>query len=191
MTITRAAIVEAAIRVLDDRGLAGLGMRALAERLGIKAASLYWHVKDKGEVLELVAEHISERIALDGPEGGGPEAFIVNALINYRARLLEVRDAVQIFSQKPPATPARAALIATMLRNLEQLGVRPENLITTANLLNNYVLSFVADELRWQRALPGDTKELFGYPFDLDFDRQFRYGVDVLLSGITAAPRVD
>ena len=56
--ITRERLVEAALALIDEEGLEGLSMRALADRLQVKAASLYWHVRDRGEVLELLAEAI-------------------------------------------------------------------------------------------------------------------------------------
>ncbi len=44
--------------LLDEAGFDGLTMRGLAQKLGIKAASLYWHVRDKQELLGLLAEEI-------------------------------------------------------------------------------------------------------------------------------------
>src|SRR5258708_21258133 len=37
-------------------------MRALADRLHVKAASLYWHVRDRRELLELLAESILDGV---------------------------------------------------------------------------------------------------------------------------------
>src|SRR5262249_44124972 len=51
-------IVQAALGLLDEVGFDGLTMRSLAARLGIKAASLYWHVHSKQELLGLLAEEI-------------------------------------------------------------------------------------------------------------------------------------
>ncbi len=60
--ITRERLVEAALALIDEEGLEGLSMRALADRLQVKAASLYWHVRDRGELLELLAEAILESV---------------------------------------------------------------------------------------------------------------------------------
>ncbi len=54
--LNREAVVQAALAMLDAVGVDGLSMRALADRLGVKAASLYWHLRDKDQLLELVAE---------------------------------------------------------------------------------------------------------------------------------------
>ena len=39
-------------------------MRALADRLEVKAASLYWHLRDKEQLLELVAEAVLDRVTV-------------------------------------------------------------------------------------------------------------------------------
>src|SRR4051812_49645631 len=56
--LTRDAIVEAALALLERDGLQGLSMRRLAQELGTGAASLYWHVGDKEELLSLMLDRI-------------------------------------------------------------------------------------------------------------------------------------
>ncbi|TMD33493.1 MAG: TetR family transcriptional regulator, partial [Chloroflexi bacterium] len=51
-----------ALGLINDEGLEGLSMRALADRLEVKAASLYWHVRDRRELLELLAESILDGV---------------------------------------------------------------------------------------------------------------------------------
>jgi len=52
--LTRERLVEAALRLVNEEGLDGLSMRALADKLDVKAASLYWHVRDRSELLESI-----------------------------------------------------------------------------------------------------------------------------------------
>ncbi len=62
---TRERIKEEAYLLLQEKGLAGLSMRALADRLHIKAPSLYKHVGDKEEIIaDLQARGISEFAAI-------------------------------------------------------------------------------------------------------------------------------
>jgi len=61
--LTRERLVEAALGLIDDEGLEGLSMRALADRLQVKAASLYWHVRDRDELLELLADAILDSVS--------------------------------------------------------------------------------------------------------------------------------
>jgi hypothetical protein len=75
------------------------------------------------------------------------------------------------------------------------MGVTPENLMTVSNMLNNYVLSFVADEVRFLNT-PPETLKSFSEMLDpgyevmfmsqRNFEEQFLYGLEVLFAGLEA-----
>ena len=54
--------MAAAVDVLDEHGLDGLTMRAVADRLGAGAMSLYRHVAGREELLDLVAARLAADI---------------------------------------------------------------------------------------------------------------------------------
>ncbi|WP_436850219.1 TetR/AcrR family transcriptional regulator [Streptomyces monashensis] len=56
--LTREQIVAEAIRLLDAEGVEELSVRKLGTRLGTAATSLYQHVANKDELIELVVEDI-------------------------------------------------------------------------------------------------------------------------------------
>lgn len=62
--LNRDAVVQEALAMLDSVGVDGLSMRGLADRLEVKAASLYWHLRDKEQLLELVAEAVLDRVTV-------------------------------------------------------------------------------------------------------------------------------
>ncbi len=68
--LNRESVIQAALGMLDAVGVEGLSMRALADRLGVKAASLYWHIRDKDQLLELVAESVLDRVTVTTPAAG-------------------------------------------------------------------------------------------------------------------------
>jgi AcrR family transcriptional regulator len=57
-TLSRDQIVKAAIELLDAEGPSGLSMRKLGTRLGAGATSMYWHVTNKDELLELAVDEV-------------------------------------------------------------------------------------------------------------------------------------
>lgn len=63
--ISVTAIVEAALAVVAERGVAGLTMAAVAARLGVRSPSLYHHVRDKSALLELLAQDAFGGFAAD------------------------------------------------------------------------------------------------------------------------------
>lgn len=57
----RADVVDAAIALLDEHGLAGWSMRRLAGELGVQPSALYHHFGGKEELLAAVADEILRR----------------------------------------------------------------------------------------------------------------------------------
>ena len=74
--LTRERLVQAALDLINHDGLDGLAMRALADRLDVKASSLYWHVRDRRELLELLAESILEGVRHPRPTDGWRQAVL-------------------------------------------------------------------------------------------------------------------
>jgi AcrR family transcriptional regulator len=66
--LTREAIVEAALRVVGREGAQGLSMRRVAEELGTGPASLYWHVANKDQLINLMVDRVTGEIELPPPD---------------------------------------------------------------------------------------------------------------------------
>ena len=60
--LSKPIIVAAAIEIIAERGVEGLSMRHLSERLGVALGATYKHVPDKHTLLRLVAEVLYARI---------------------------------------------------------------------------------------------------------------------------------
>lgn len=63
-TLTREQIVRTAIELLDSEGLEGLNMRALGQRLDSAATAVYWHVKNKDNLVTLAGDELWNEIRL-------------------------------------------------------------------------------------------------------------------------------
>jgi TetR/AcrR family transcriptional regulator, tetracycline repressor protein len=99
--LSKAGIVRAALDVLDESGIDGLTVRAVAARLGVQAPALYWHVRDKQQLLDEMATEIWRQVAAEVaalPAGWPwPELMAAFAAITRRA-LLAHRDGAKVFS---------------------------------------------------------------------------------------------
>ncbi|MGH3670584.1 MAG: TetR/AcrR family transcriptional regulator, partial [Pseudonocardiaceae bacterium] len=54
--LSRPRIVRAALRLVDEKGLLALTMRALATDLEVSPMALYNHVRDKDELVDLMVD---------------------------------------------------------------------------------------------------------------------------------------
>lgn len=63
-----------AVAILDEQGAQGLTIRALASRLGGGAASIYWYVSGRDELLDLAADSVLEDVlhAVEGVHSDDP-----------------------------------------------------------------------------------------------------------------------
>jgi TetR/AcrR family tetracycline transcriptional repressor len=156
-------VVRAALALLDEVGLDELTMRRLAERLGVKAASLYRHVRDKDELLALLGDEISAEIPLVEPRGTWKEQLALAAR-NVRKGLLAHRDAARVLAATAPVGPRRLRHIDAVLRILRSAGLSRRDAARAAYHLNNFITEFAADEARWEaaaRAMGISRKKMF------------------------------
>jgi TetR/AcrR family transcriptional regulator, tetracycline repressor protein len=63
--LSKAAVVERALKLADTDGLDALTIRKLAQDLGVTAMALYWHFRSKDELLEALGERIWSEIDLN------------------------------------------------------------------------------------------------------------------------------
>jgi TetR/AcrR family tetracycline transcriptional repressor len=208
--LDRQLIVRTALELLDEVGLDNLTMRTLADRLNVKAASLYRHVRDKDELLALLGDEISGEIPLPR-EGGNWRTQLVEAAWNVRRGLLAHRDAARVLANTPPVGPQRLRHIDALLRILRTAGLKKQDAARAGYHLNNFVTEFAADEARFAafadrpgvtrrkmlnearrqfKSLPADQYptlvELAEHITEDDQDGLFQFGVDMCLRGIDA-----
>lgn len=70
--LTREAIVESALHVVEQGGLEALSMRGVARRLGVTPMALYNHVHDKADLVDAVAVAVATAEGLQ--ESGAVDA---------------------------------------------------------------------------------------------------------------------
>ena len=58
MALDRTKMIAAALELLDEEGLEGLTLRRLATKLKVQAPAIYWHFKNKQELLDEMASSV-------------------------------------------------------------------------------------------------------------------------------------
>lgn len=182
MKLTKVLIVQSAIEILHERGLESVSMRSIAARLGVKAPALYNHVQNKQDILELISEEISKKVLARVDENDSMASF---SLV-LRDELKKIRDSWKIFAETSPITPVRMQMVAMFLTILKQLGTGEESAMI-GNMINNFILSFVADEYLFSNTASPvemtDIPSIFRMP-DMSIESQFLVQLNILLDGV-------
>src|ERR1700674_2765300 len=100
-SLSRARLVAEALGLVQEEGLEALSMRALADRLHVKAASLYWHVRDRRELLELLAESILDGVPVPRATGWRDAGLRTAATLQHTGAWQQ--DAARIILEVPEA----------------------------------------------------------------------------------------
>ncbi len=86
--LTRDAIFERALQILDADGLDALSMRRLASDLGVEAASLYHHVANKQDLLDGVIARARTQMNVTADPYGDWRPFLDEVFAEYRRLLI-------------------------------------------------------------------------------------------------------
>ena len=200
-------IVTAALAIVDADGVDALSLRRLADDLAVTPMSLYWHVADKAELLELVGRAVIAEVTLPPRVG------------DWRTQLLDVHRAMfDVFLRHPNAAELAAGRarfgpdgLAAFERILEVLlaeGFTPEAAFDAYQSLYLFMLGFLATSSRTPAFIEAQ-REGWMYMATLPEDRfpairmvtpvigrrprdeQLEIGLAVVIEGIAArlAPR--
>jgi AcrR family transcriptional regulator len=165
-----AEIIDAGREILEDAGPGRLTMQAVAERVGVRAPSLYKRVRDRDMLLTLVAAASADDLArrLEGSDGS------LSALAGiYRDFARQNPEAFRLMFTMDGAAESMARASVPVLAATESI-VGREAALDAARLVTAWATGFV-------------TMELSGsFRFDGDLDRAFEYGLERLIAGLRA-----
>ncbi|QLE62377.1 TetR family transcriptional regulator [Furfurilactobacillus rossiae] len=187
MKLDRPTIQQATIELLNEDGLDALSMRTLAKKLDVKAASLYFHIKNKNDLMVLISELVSERVYERLQKIDDADFYVLAHIM--REELKRIQDSPRIFEITFPFTPFRSRLIELALSQFRDMGVDESHLTMVGNMGNNFVLSYVSDEQYFARVpdqkMPANLPEQLLSPIDMaNPDDAFDYGLDIFMAGV-------
>lgn len=197
--LSRDRIVATAVEMLDAQGVGGLTMRQLADRLGSGVMSLYWHVSNKEDVLELALDSVLEyRIPLQMTASQDWREEVSHMLEDWRAIMLRHPWSVSLLPREVLGQNILGRL-ELLGKALSRAGVADADLNAAIWSLWNYVMgatvtraSFdlsATDRTDAQRRLEHlsehhPTIERSRLLLDDDWDGVFRKGLGFLLDGL-------
>lgn len=199
MALTREEIVQTAIGLLEQDGLEGLTLRRLARSLGVSAPTLYWHIRDKRHLLDLMVEQMMggarERQKL--PENIEWWEKVTLVMRRHYKVLISHRDAPLAMAGKRP-TEAMLPMIEEWLGLWTSAGFPPGEALNSILATNNFVLgaaleyqATVARERAGTPALCPEEKARFPRLSEAlaarrtqDPHANFEHGLRLIISGL-------
>ncbi|MCC0093842.1 TetR/AcrR family transcriptional regulator C-terminal domain-containing protein [Streptomyces flavotricini] len=207
--LTRLTVAETALRLLNEGGLDKLTLRAIAQELDVKAPALYWHFKNKQELIDEMATEMLRRMVA-GPEGTGPgdhsapwREQMLSANRRLRQALLAYRDGARVFTGSRFTGTEHAEQAETHLRALLAHGFELPQAVRAMATAFSYTLGFVIEE-QGVHPVPGERRDgydvaergerLAGYPLAAasgthlfeEYDEHFEEGLRIVIDGIAA-----
>lgn len=205
--VTKDRAVQVAVSLADAGGLESLSMRKLAQELGIEAMSLYYHVKNKDDLIDGMVDVVFSEIVLPSPDDGWKSAMRERAE-SARAVLARHPWAIALMRSTPGAATLKH-LDAT-IGCLRGAGFSPAMAGHAMSLLDSYVDGFALQEaslpLDETGGISAATEDILAqqqmmsnaFPHLAEiaaayilqpgyaFGNEFRFGLQVILDGIEA-----
>jgi AcrR family transcriptional regulator len=207
--LSRDAIVEAALKVVDRDGVDALSMRRVAAELGTGAASLYWHVRNREELINLMIDDVARSIELPEPDPARWKEQLKDVGRSMRRSLLAHRDLARATMGRIPLGPDIFRLGEWVYGLMRDAGIPDRTVALTIDLFSLYIGAVAMEEADF-RAPGADTTgdesiamyrdymkslppEAFPHTIELadlivegDPDDRFEFGLDVLIEGLAA-----
>jgi TetR/AcrR family tetracycline transcriptional repressor len=206
VALTQEQVVKRAVDLMAEAGLEALTLRRLATELGVSAPTLYWHVRNKRQLLDLMAEALVAGAGRrsPAPAHGQPwwEWLAERARLQFRA-LISQRDAALVVAGNRP-TEASLPDIEQVLDSLVAVAFPPAEALGVILSIGNYVIGCAVERqaeeartadperdtrlLEQAAALPNLRAAIAGLdrPGPAAGDAGFEYGLGLLIEGVRA-----
>ncbi|WP_371782534.1 TetR/AcrR family transcriptional regulator C-terminal domain-containing protein [Streptosporangium subroseum] len=145
--LTRQMMIETALRLLDEVGLDGLTVRRLATELGVQSPALYWHLRNKQELLDGMADAIVVAAGMGPPRDGESwQDWLARRARAYRESLLAHRDGARIVANAARLSPATLRTFDEELTAMVGHGFTPLLALRTITAITHYTNGAVLQE---------------------------------------------
>lgn len=214
--LDKAHVADTALDLLNDVGLEGLTLRAIAKELNVQAPALYWHFKNKQALLDEMATVMFRRMTQAGAQtdaqagaevryepSGSWQEWLIEGNRQLRATLLRYRDGAKVFSGSRFTGTDHGPELEANLRLLTGAGFTPDQAAWAGTTAYMYTLGFVTEE-QGMRSSSGEgpgvvdveerARKLADYPLAAAaggqlfaaYDERFEEGLRLIVAGIEA-----
>ncbi|WP_329787426.1 TetR/AcrR family transcriptional regulator C-terminal domain-containing protein [Lentzea sp. DG1S-22] len=197
--LTRARIVDAAVRLIEREGVEAVSMRRLAAELGAGTMSLYNHVPNKAVLVDLAAERI---MADARPYQVDSDDWRDHIRAHARAvRELARRHprAFVMLATRRLSSEAGFRTIEAALANFDRAGFRGRVAVGMMRAMVSYLLGTLMREVATSPELGGialspyEDVDMSAFPLSAgvmdelgtyDHDQEFEFGLELLIAAL-------
>jgi AcrR family transcriptional regulator len=206
--LTRERVLQTAIQLADQGGIASLSMRKLGQELGVEAMAFYHHFANKDEVLDGIVDLVFREIDL--PVAGADwKTAMRERAISVRDALMRHQWAIGLMESRRSPGPANLRHHDAVIGILRAGGFDMVMAAHAYSLLDSYIYGFALTKMN----LPFETEEQVAdvahtmlepfapdeYPNlvafisehamkpGYDYGNEFEFGLDLILDGLDGA----
>ncbi|MFI1994388.1 TetR/AcrR family transcriptional regulator [Actinoplanes sp. NPDC020271] len=209
--LSKATVAERALRLADEEGVDAITIRRLAKELSVTPMALYWHFKNKDELLLGVVDHVLTDVRADR-SAGDPWQKQLRAIVETVVGVMRAHPSLPdlLHSTDKTQTPSFTRATNDTLALLADAGFDVEESYWIAMYLLNGAIGLVAGQPDCPASVPADQAEEWRrqkrvqmeclpvdqFPMMVEFaktfqrapdlERYYAFGTDLLMSAVEA-----
>jgi AcrR family transcriptional regulator len=203
--LNRERVLQCAVQLADKEGIASLSMRKLGQQLHVEAMSLYYHVRNKNDILDGMIDIVFSEITLPALGVDWKTAMRERA-ISARHVLLQHPWAINLMESRIQGGSMTLRHHDAVLGSLRQARFSIELAAHAYSVLDAYIYGFTLQELTLLFQTPEEVTAVAGtvlerlptaeYPYLAEmivdhamkpgyyYGDEFAFGLDLILDGL-------
>jgi len=190
-------ILDAAARLIEQDGVDGFTMRALAEQVGVAVTSIYWHVGGRDKLLDSLVDRLLSQMAHLPVHGDTPVERIASLARSQRSALIDRQHLLAIAHERDRTPLLFLPVQQRLAAELADMGVTGGHAALVLKAIQVHVISSALMQFSAVRGSKHDEEDPSLWSDDwpdrplvealqapTDYDAVFEYGLTALLASL-------
>jgi TetR/AcrR family tetracycline transcriptional repressor len=202
--VSRQAVLDAATRLVEGQGVAGLSMRKLAAELGVAVTSIYWHVGNRDALVDELVQQMVRGLETLSPSGDTPAARLVSLARGLRRVLRDHPHLIGLVNERGLTSAMFLPSERALARVATDAGLSPTQAAEAVHAIQYHVVGFILIERRtdrspaqhptaeelWHQENSADPELAAALAVQIEPDRLFDHSISALVEGLLRAASV-
>lgn len=149
--LSRQQVLDAGLELLESGGIEAVTIRGLAAKLGVAPTAIYWHVGNKQDLLDGLAERIIVRLGDVTVRGVDPATRIVSIARALRETLLRQPELVALVHRQGRTAELFQPARRVLLHELVASGITGAEAVLAVHAVLNLVVGSVLLDRQLER----------------------------------------